>query len=231
MRIILLGGPGAGKGTQAKFINQVYEIPQISTGEILRSACDGSDNTSVSIKQAMKSGELVSDDIILQLVEERIKKPDCGNGFLLDGFPRTLEQAKALIDIDVAIDVVIEIDVRDEEIVRRISGRRVHLASGRTYHIDFYPPKNPNVDDVTGEKLTQRIDDTEETVLKRLSVYHTQTSQLKEFYMDWCQGQIDRHCRYIRVDGNGDSSATRVAIFHALKDHLLDQRQVSSNTR
>ncbi|NOS75193.1 MAG: adenylate kinase [Methyloglobulus sp.] len=182
MRVILLGSPGSGKGTQAQFITEKYRIPQISTGDMLRAAVRAGTPLGLAAKQVMDSGGLVSDDIILGLIKERIKQDDCANGFLLDGFPRTIAQAEGLDAMDVAIDTVIEIVVDDEQIVKRMAGRRVHLQSGRTYHTEFNPPKIENTDDVTGEALIQRDDDKEETVRKRLSVYHDQTKPLVGYY-------------------------------------------------
>ncbi len=182
MRIILLGSPGSGKGTQAQFITEKYAIPQISTGDMLRAAVRAGTPLGVQAKQVMDTGGLVSDDIILGLIKERIAQPDCANGFLLDGFPRTIAQAEGLKEMGVDIDTVIEIVVEDEEIVKRMAGRRVHSQSGRTYHIEFNPPKIEGIDDVTGEALIQRDDDKEETVRKRLSVYHEQTKPLVGYY-------------------------------------------------
>ncbi len=182
MRIILLGSPGSGKGTQAKFISEKYRIPQISTGDMLRAAVREGTPLGLAAKQVMDSGGLVSDDIILGLIQERITQDDCENGFLLDGFPRTIAQAEGLDEMGVTIDTVIEIVVDDEEIVNRMAGRRVHSQSGRTYHVDFNPPKSAGIDDVTGEALIQRDDDKEETVRKRLSVYHQQTKPLVDYY-------------------------------------------------
>jgi adenylate kinase len=182
MRIILLGSPGSGKGTQAQFITEKYRIPQISTGDMLRAAVRAGTPLGIMAKQVMDSGGLVSDDIILGLIKERIKQEDCANGFLLDGFPRTIAQAEGLVAMDVAIDTVIEIVVDDEQIVKRMAGRRVHLPSGRTYHIEYNPPKTEGIDDVTAEALIQRDDDKEETVRKRLSVYHDQTKPLVDYY-------------------------------------------------
>jgi len=182
MRIILLGSPGSGKGTQAQFITEKYKIPQISTGDMLRAAVRAGTPLGLAAKQVMDSGGLVSDDIILGLIKERIKQDDCAHGFLLDGFPRTIAQAEGLDGMGVAIDTVIEIVVDDEEIVKRMAGRRVHMQSGRTYHVDFNPPKIQDSDDVTGEALIQRDDDKEETVRKRLSVYHQQTKPLVDYY-------------------------------------------------
>jgi len=182
MRIILLGGPGSGKGTQAQFITEKYHIPQISTGDMLRAAVREATPLGMEAKKIMAAGGLVSDDIILGVIEQRIAQPDCANGFLFDGFPRTIAQAEGLQAMHVDIDYVIEIAVDDDEIVKRMSGRRVHPGSGRTYHIEFNPPKLDNVDDVTGEPLIQREDDKEETVRKRLAVYHQQTKPLVDFY-------------------------------------------------
>lgn len=182
MRIILLGSPGSGKGTQAQFITEKYGIPQISTGDMLRSAVREGSPLGVEAKKVMDAGGLVSDDIILGLIKERIKASDCKNGFLLDGFPRTIAQAEGLLAMGVDIDHVIEIQVDDEQIIKRMAGRRVHQQSGRTYHIEFNPPKVDGVDDVTGEALIQRDDDKEETVRKRLNVYHEQTKPLVDYY-------------------------------------------------
>ena len=182
MRIILLGSPGSGKGTQAQFITEKYAIPQISTGDMLRAAVREGTPLGVEAKKVMDAGGLVSDDIILGLIKERIAQPDCVNGYLLDGFPRTIAQADGLNEMGVSIDTVIEIVVEDEEIVKRMAGRRVHLQSGRTYHVEFNPPKVEGIDDVTGEALIQRDDDKEETVRKRLNVYHEQTKPLVGYY-------------------------------------------------
>ena len=182
MRIILLGSPGSGKGTQAKFITEKYAVPQISTGDMLRAAVRDGTPMGVEAKKVMHAGALVSDDIILGLIKERIVQPDCANGFLLDGFPRTIAQAQGLEAMGVKIDHVIEINVADEAIVERIAGRRVHSPSGRTYHVEYNPPKIEGVDDVTGEVLIQRDDDKEETVRKRLCIYHEQTKPLVGYY-------------------------------------------------
>jgi len=182
MRIILLGGPGSGKGTQAQFITEKYAIPQISTGDMLRAAVRDGTPVGIEAKQVMDAGGLVSDDIILGLIKERIALPDCANGFLLDGFPRTIAQAEGLEAMGVKIDNVIEINVADEEIVKRIAGRRVHPQSGRTYHVEYNPPKVDGIDDVTGEALIQRDDDKEETVRKRLCIYYEQTKPLVDYY-------------------------------------------------
>ncbi len=182
MRIILLGSPGSGKGTQAQFITEKFAIPQISTGDMLRAAVRAGTPLGIAAKKVMDGGGLVSDDIILGLINERIAQADCANGYLLDGFPRTIVQAEGLNEMGVSIDTVIEIQVEDEEIVKRMAGRRVHMQSGRTYHVVFNPPKVEGVDDMTGEPLIQRDDDKEETVRKRLSVYHEQTKPLVGFY-------------------------------------------------
>ncbi|MGD2137152.1 MAG: adenylate kinase [Gammaproteobacteria bacterium] len=216
MRVILLGGPGAGKGTQANYIKERYNIPQISTGDMLRAAVKAGTPLGVEAKKVMDAGGLVSDDIILGLVEERIKEPDCANGYLFDGFPRTLAQADALKDKGITIDAVVEIDVDDEEIIKRMSGRRVHLASGRTYHLVFNPPKEEGKDDVTGEPLIQRDDDQEETVRQRLSVYHDQTEPLIEYYSSWAAAGGEGAPRYVKINGVGKVEEIRDAIFSAL---------------
>ena len=201
MKIILLGAPGAGKGTQAKFLTEAYGIPQISTGDMLRAAVKAGTDIGLKAKSVMDSGGLVTDDIIIDLVKERIKQPDCKGGFLFDGFPRTIPQAEAMRDAGVDIDVVLEIDVPDDEIVRRLSGRRVHLDSGRVYHIEYNPPKKDGCDDVTGEALIQRDDDKEETVRKRLSVYHEQTQPLVHFYQN--MGKSSGKVKFININGTG----------------------------
>jgi adenylate kinase len=185
MKLILLGAPGAGKGTQAAFLCQKYGIPQISTGDMLRAAVKAGTELGLAAKKVMDAGGLVSDDIIIGLVKERITQPDCANGFLFDGFPRTIPQADAMKAAGVKIDVVLEIDVPDAAIIERMSGRRVHVASGRTYHVKFNPPKAEGKDDVTGEELIQRADDQEDTVRKRLQVYHDQTQPLVNYYGQW----------------------------------------------
>ena len=216
MRIILLGGPGAGKGTQANYIKDKYSIPQISTGDMLRAAVKDGTPLGVEAKKVMDAGGLVSDDIILGLVKERIAQDDCANGFLFDGFPRTLAQAESLKVQGVDIDAVVEIDVDDEEIIKRMSGRRAHLASGRTYHVVFNPPKEEGKDDQTGEPLVQRDDDQEDTVRQRLKVYHDQTEPLVEYYSSWADGGGDAAPRYIRIPGVGKVEEIRDAIFSAL---------------
>ena len=199
MRIILLGAPGAGKGTQAQFLTEKYNIPQISTGDMLRAAIKEGTELGKLAKAAMDAGELVTDEIIIGLVQERIAQNDCKNGYLLDGFPRTLAQADAITNAGIQIDAVIEIDVPDSEIVQRMSGRRAHLASGRTYHVIYNPPKVDGKDDVTGEDLVQRDDDKEEVVLDRLKVYHSQTAPLIDYYQD--QAAKVEALQYITVDG------------------------------
>lgn len=184
MRLMLLGGPGAGKGTQALRLIKAFQVPQISTGDMLRSAIAAGSELGLSAKKIMDSGKLVSDDIIINLVKERLSQPDCAHGFLLDGFPRTIPQAQALKDAGIHLDYVVEIQVPDDEIVKRISGRRTHSASGRVYHIDYHPPLKDGLDDVTGEPLIQRDDDKEEIIRKRLEVYHQQTAPLVHFYQE-----------------------------------------------
>ncbi|PLW83166.1 adenylate kinase [Kineobactrum sediminis] len=213
MRLILLGAPGAGKGTQAKFITERLDIPQISTGDMLRAAVKAQSELGLAAKEVMDSGGLVSDDIIIGLVKERIKQPDCENGFLFDGFPRTIPQAQAMIDVGVHIDHVIEIVVDDEEIVSRLSGRWVHPASGRVYHMKHNPPQNDCVDDETGEPLVQRDDDREETVRKRLQVYHQQTRPLVEFYRSMTGSDAPRSHR---IEGVGSVDDIRRKVFAAL---------------
>jgi len=216
MRLILLGPPGAGKGTQAGFITQAYSIPQISTGDMLRGAIAAGTPLGVAAKKVMDSGSLISDDIIVALVTERLKAPDCANGFLFDGFPRTIPQANAVRDAGVAVDCVLEIAVPDAVIVERMSGRRVHLPSGRTYHLRYNPPREPGKDDVTGEDLIQRADDSEETVRKRLQVYHLQTQPLIEYYARWEATGDPRAPKYRKVDGQGSVESIRDACLAAL---------------
>jgi len=216
MRLILLGGPGAGKGTQANFIKQHFSIPQVSTGDMLRAAVKAGTPLGVAAKQVMDRGQLVSDDIIIGLVKERIAEPDCRNGFLFDGFPRTIPQAQAMRDAAVAIDHVVEIAVSDAEIIRRMSGRWVHLASGRTYHVEFAPPKQPGLDDATGEPLIQRDDDREDTVRKRLAVYHEQTEPLVSYYADWAASRDPSAPKIHRVSGLGRVEEIRDRILAVL---------------
>lgn len=203
LRVILLGCPGAGKGTQAKFISEKFNIPQISTGEILRTAIKEGTPLGKQVKDIVDSGQLVPDDIMIKLVTGRLKQPDAANGFLLDGFPRTVSQAEAMLGMGVDVDYVVDIDVPEEEIVRRLSGRRVHPSSGRTYHVDFQPPKVPNQDDVTGEALVQRPDDSEETIRKRLQVYHQQTEPLRAYYQNYAPKKAEHIPQYVKIDGLG----------------------------
>ncbi|TMH37491.1 MAG: adenylate kinase [Betaproteobacteria bacterium] len=217
MRLILLGPPGAGKGTQANYIREAYGISQISTGDMLRAAVKAGTPLGIAAKKVMDSGALVSDEIIIGLVKERLKEPDCARGYLFDGFPRTLPQADAMKDAGVAIDYVLEIDVPDAAIIERMSGRRVHAASGRTYHIRYNPPKVPDRDDATGEPLIQRDDDREETVKKRLEVYHAQTEPLVAYYADWAASGDPRAPKYRKVDGMGSVETIRAAVLAALK--------------
>jgi adenylate kinase len=216
MRLILLGGPGAGKGTQANLVKEKYQIPQISTGDMLRAALKEGTELGLKAKEYMDAGKLVPDDVIIGLVKERIKEPDCESGFLFDGFPRTIPQADAMKEAGVPIEAVVDIDVPDEEIIKRMSGRRVHLASGRTYHIVFNPPKEEGKDDETGEPLIQRDDDKEETVRKRLDVYHAQTEPLVGYYKDWEESGETAAPKYIRINGVGKVDEIRDQIFAAL---------------
>jgi len=216
MRVILLGGPGAGKGTQAANITEKYNIPQISTGDMLRAAVKAGTPLGLEAKKVMDAGGLVSDDIILGLVKERTAEADCANGFLFDGFPRTIAQAESLKEQGVKIDCVVEIDVADEEIIKRMSGRRVHLESGRTYHLVYNPPKIEGKDDVTGEDLIQREDDQEDTVKKRLEVYHDQTAPLIEYYSSWADGGEAGAPQYAHIEGVGSVDDIRDKIFDAL---------------
>jgi adenylate kinase len=216
MRLILLGGPGAGKGTQAGFIKEKFGIPQISTGDMLRAAVKAGTPLGIAAKKVMDSGALVSDDIIIGLVKERIKEADCAKGFLFDGFPRTIPQADAMKAAGVDLDYVVEIAVDDSEIIERMSGRRVHVASGRTYHVKFNPPKVAGHDDLTGEELIQRDDDREETVKKRLAVYHEQTEPLIAYYGDWAKSGTAGAPRYVRIEGVGRMEEIRDRIFAKL---------------
>ena len=216
MRLILLGPPGAGKGTQANFIKEKFGIPQISTGDMLRAAVKAGTPLGLEAKKIMDAGGLVRDDIIIGLVKDRLKEPDCAKGYMFDGFPRTIPQAEAMKDAGVPIDYVLEIDVPDSEIIARMSGRRVHVASGRTYHVKFNPPKAEGKDDITGEPLIQRDDDKEETVKKRLDVYHSQTKPLVDYYSKWAANGDAKAPRYRRIAGQGKVEAIRDSAFDAL---------------
>lgn len=216
MRLILLGAPGAGKGTQATFICQKYGIPQISTGDMLRAAVKAGTPLGLQAKAVMEAGGLVSDDLIINLVKERIAQPDCANGFLFDGFPRTIPQAEAMKDAGVPLDIVLEIDVPDQDIIDRMAGRRVHLASGRTYHISYNPPKVAGKDDVTGEDLIQRDDDKEETVRKRLDIYHSQTKPLVTFYTTWKNAGDAAAPKVAKVAGVGSVDEITARVLGAL---------------
>jgi len=217
MRLILLGAPGAGKGTQATFICQRYGIPQISTGDMLRAAVKAGTELGVAAKKVMDAGGLVSDDIIIGLVKERIAQPDCASGFLFDGFPRTIPQADAMKEAGVKLDVVLEIDVPDAAIIERMSGRRTHPASGRSYHVKFNPPKVEGKDDLTGEPLIQRDDDKEETVRKRLDVYQKQTRPLVDYYSRWATSGAPGAPRYARISGTGTVDEITARVMGALK--------------
>lgn len=216
MRVILLGGPGAGKGTQAGYIKEKFGIPQISTGDMLRAHVKSGSELGKAAKKIMDEGGLVSDDIIMGMVKARITEDDCKSGYLFDGFPRTIPQAESLKDAGVPLDAVVEIDVPDEEIINRMSGRRVHLASGRTYHVSFNPPKEEGKDDVTGEALIQRDDDTEETVKERLKVYHDQTEPLVAYYSKWAGQGGEGAPKYFKISGIGGVEDIRDQIFGGL---------------
>lgn len=217
MRLILLGAPGAGKGTQAVFLTGKFGIPQVSTGDMLRAAIKDGTRLGLEAKKFMDAGALVPDDVIIGLVKERIKQPDAAKGFLFDGFPRTIPQADAMKSAGVLLDYVVEIDVDDAEIIMRLSGRRVHGASGRTYHLKFNPPKIAGKDDVTAEDLTQRDDDKESTVKKRLEVYHSQTKPLVAYYSNWAKSGVPGAPKYVKVAGIGSMESIRDRIFSALK--------------
>ena len=216
MRIILLGAPGAGKGTQAQILKDKFNIPQISTGDMLRGAIKANTRLGLEAKQFMDSGALVPDQLIIELVKERIQDSDCKQGFLLDGFPRTIPQAEAMKEAAITIDMVIEIDVPDNVILDRLSGRRTHIASGRIYHIHNNPPKIQGKDDVTGDDLVQRDDDKEETILKRLSVYHSQTKPLVDYYLKWSASE-NEGLRYIKINGLGNVNDIQKCIFEQIK--------------
>jgi len=216
MRLILLGGPGAGKGTQATFITEKFSIPQISTGDMLRAAVKAGTPLGLEAKKIMDVGGLISDEIITGMVRDRVAEPDCKNGYLLDGFPRTIPQADAMREFGIDIDYVVEINVDDAEIVKRMSGRRAHLASGRTYHVMYNPPKQEGIDDVTGEPLVQRDDDKEETVMKRLDIYHEQTEPLIDYYHAYSESGTAEAPNYVKIEGVGSVDDIRQTIFDSL---------------
>ena len=216
MRLILLGAPGAGKGTQATFICQKFGIPQISTGDMLRAAVKAGTGLGREAKQYMDKGELVPDRIVIELVKERVKQPDCAGGFIIDGFPRTIAQAEALHEAGIDFDYVVEFDVSDDEVLKRLSGRRVHPASGRTYHLLFNPPRVAGKDDVTGEDLVQRPDDTEQTVRNRIATYHAQTRPLVDYYLKQAGSGVPGAPRYISIDAAGPVERVRDELFAAL---------------
>jgi adenylate kinase len=218
MRLILLGAPGAGKGTQANFIKEKFNIPQISTGDMLRAAIKAGTELGVAAKKVMDAGGLVSDDIMIGLVKDRLTQPDCAHGYLFDGFPRTIAQADAMKDAGIDVDYVLEIAVPDESIIERMDGRRSHPGSGRVYHVKFNPPKVDGIDDVTGEPLVQRDDDKAETVKKRLDVYHNQTEVLLGYYNDWAQSGLPGAPKYRRISGIGPVEQIRDSAFAALTE-------------
>ena len=224
MRLVLLGCPGVGKGTQAKFIKERYHIAQISTGDMLRAAINAGTPLGLQVKQIMDEGRLVSDDIMIALVKSRVQEPDCTNGFLLDGFPRTIPQAEALHDNHIHLDFVVEIKVPDEELIKRLSGRRVHPGSGRVYHLEYNPPKMSDKDDITGEPLVQRPDDHEETIRKRLAVYHQQTEPLVQYYINQAKDESDHSPVHIRIDGIGSVEEVKERIFKALVSKEPERR-------
>lgn len=218
MRLILLGAPGAGKGTQAAFITEKFGIPQISTGDMLRAAVKAQTPLGIEAKKIMDAGQLVSDDIIIGLVHDRLKQPDCANGYLFDGFPRTIPQADALKNADVGLDYVVEIIVPEEHIIERVTGRRVHPASGRSYHVAFNPPKIEGIDDISGEPLVQRDDDKEDTVRNRLAVYRDQTQPLVSYYSTWAESGDAKAPKYRHLSGVGSVDEIRSRVFQALED-------------
>jgi adenylate kinase len=216
MRIILLGMPGAGKGTQAQFLMDRFGIPQVSTGDMLRAAIKAASPLGVEAKRYMDKGELVPDRVVIELVKQRVREPDCARGYIVDGFPRTIPQAEALREAGIDVDFIVEIEVGDQEILRRMSGRRVHPGSGRTYHVDYNPPKVPGKDDLTGEPLVQRADDNEETVKKRIATYHSQTKPLVAYYLKWADSGDPRAPKYVNIYGRGSVEHIRDKIFAAL---------------
>ena len=217
MRLILLGGPGAGKGTQATYLTKKFGIPQISTGDMLRAAVKAATPLGLEAKQVMDSGGLVSDDLIIGLIKDRLAEADCSNGYLLDGFPRTIPQADAMKQNDIDIDYVVEITVDDAEIIKRMSGRRAHLASGRTYHLEYNPPKVDGIDDISGEPLVQRKDDQEATVRHRLEVYHEQTEPLIQYYQEFAASSADNAPKYVSINGIGN--------MQDISDNILQELQ------
>ena len=219
MRIILLGLPGAGKGTQAQFLIKRYQIPQISTGAMLRAEIEAGSALGVEAQKYMHAGNLVPDQLVTEMVKKRVAEPDCASGFIIDGFPRTVAQAEVLRETGIDIDFVIEIEVGDVEILRRMSGRRVHPASGRTYHIEFNPPRVPDIDDVTGEPLVQRSDDNEETVKRRIASYHEVTKPLVNYYLHWAESGDPRAPHYVNLHGRGAIEHIRDKMFAALAQH------------
>jgi len=225
MKLILLGLPGAGKGTQAQFITERYRIPQISTGDMLREEIRAGTDLGLQAKAYMDRGELVPDDVVIALVKYRITRPECARGYLFDGFPRTIEQADAMRRQDIDIDFVIEIQVADAEILRRMSGRRVHPGSGRTYHTEFNPPRTRDRDDLTGEPLVQRPDDREKTVRRRIATYHAVTKPLVNYYLSWSQSGDRRAPCYLNFDGRGSIEAIRDSIFAAIDSHQAHGRR------
>jgi adenylate kinase len=225
MRILLLGLPGAGKGTQAQFLVTKYGIPQISTGDMLRAAIKSDSQIGREAKTYMDRGSLVPDPLVIELVRERVKEPDAARGFIIDGFPRNIAQAEALREAGIDIDFVIEIEVDDQEILRRMSGRRVHPGSGRSYHVEFNPPKRANTDDITGEPLVQRPDDNEATVKKRIDTYHSQTKPLVQYYLNWGTSGDPRAPQYVNIYGQGSVEHIRDKIFAALDSHRSHVRK------
>jgi len=219
LKIILLGPPGAGKGTQANYIKDKFGIPQISTGDMLRAAVSAGTPLGLEAKIVMDAGELVSDELILGLVKERITEDDCKKGYLFDGFPRTIAQAEGMREAGISVEYIVELQLEDEEVIKRMSGRRIHPTSGRTYHILFNPPKVENIDDITGEPLVQRDDDKEETVRKRLQVYHSQTSLLIEYYSQSAANKVENAPVYLQINGFGDVQEVKETILNALSDN------------
>ena len=217
MRIILLGMPGAGKGTQSRFLTDKYGIPQVSTGDMLRTAIKQGSPLGIEAKKYMDRGSLVPDEIVIELVKHRVKEPECASGYIFDGFPRTIPQAEALRAAGIGVDFVVDIHVNDEEILKRMSGRRVHLASGRTYHLQFNPPRVAGKDDLTGEGLVQRPDDKEETVRKRIGVYHAETRPLIDYYRQWAASGDQSAPRYVRIDGSGTVEQIRDRMLASLR--------------